>query len=242
MYVDAHCHLYAFSDDDIKKIFQELNMVVIAISDTYDASKRTQNLAKIHNNIIPCIGIHPWEIKGEDVLQAIDKLIENINDAKCIGEVGLDKRFNSENYNLQKEAFYKFVEASIKYKKPLNIHALDAWREAFEIVSSMGVKRAIFHWYSGPIDLLRKIKDSGYFITINPSVKFQKKHSMVLKESPIEIILTESDAPYNYRGLTLHPNMIPKLIDHIAKVKNLKAKYIETLIESNAERYLDWLT
>ncbi len=240
MYIDGHCHLYAFSDDEISNIFDELKIIVVAISDTYEASNRTLELSKSYSNIVPCIGLHPWEVKGDKAIQVADSLIKYLRDAKCIGEVGLDKRFNLENYEWQKEVFYRFVEASLKFKKPLNIHALDAWREAYEIVSSMGVKRAIFHWYSGPIDLLERIHDSGYFITINPSVEFQKKHGAVLREAPLEIILTESDGPYNYKGRTLHPSMIPKLIDYIAKVKNTKRKNVEEIVEANFYKYQRW--
>jgi len=238
LYIDGHCHLYAFKDNEIENILKSLNISIIAISDDKESSIRTLQIANAHNNIIPCVGIHPWNIKSIKALDDVIKIADYISQAKCIGEVGLDKRFNADNYKLQLEAFYQFVEQAVKYKKPLNIHALDAWKEAYDIVSSMGVRYAIFHWYSGPIDVLKKIYDSGYLITINPSVEFQKKHGKVLKESPIDIILTESDGPYNYRGRELHPNMIPRLVSYIAETKNLEISYVIETIKTNLNRIL----
>ena len=240
MYVDAHCHLYAFEDGEIIKIFDELDISMLAVSENIESSKRSIDLTSISEKIYPCVGLHPWEVKGEESLQEAEEIIGMHKRAKCFGEIGLDKRFNTENYEYQKEIFYKFVEASSKLKMPLNIHALDAWKEVFEIISSYGIKKAIFHWYSGPIDLLKKIEEHGYFITINPSASFQKKHGAVLRHSPTSILLTESDGPYNYKGRVLHPRMVPETVQLIADLKKIDRNELLNIIQSNFRKYLKW--
>ncbi len=236
--VDAHSHLHGFSDDEIRSIIAELDIYIVAVAENLSSSLRTLGLRKISDRIYPCIGLHPWETKGEDALNEVEEILKYANNAYCFGEIGLDKRFNTENFNVQKEVFYRFVEASLKTKKPLNIHALDAWKETLDIVSSMGVKKAIFHWYSGPTTLLPKIEDNGYFITINPSVTFQKKHGAVLKAAPLSIIITESDGPYNYKGRILNPRMIPKTLEYISETKNIEINKLEEIIMNNFKQYL----
>ncbi len=236
--VDAHSHLHDFDDKEIMGIISDLDIHIVAVSENLSSSLRTLGLRKISDRIYPCIGLHPWEANSDDALSEVDEILKHSRDTFCFGEIGLDRRFNTENFNVQKEVFYMFVEASLKTKKPLNIHALDAWEETFDIVSSMGVKKAIFHWYSGPTTLLSKIEKEGYFITINPSVTFQKKHGAVLRAAPLSIILTESDGPYNYRGRILNPRMIPLALEYISKTKNIELNKLEEVIISNFKRYL----
>lgn len=232
-YIDAHCHFYSFNKEEVDKISSLTNFIIVAVSDDLNSTIKTLNSANKIGIIVPCVGLHPWNVKSEDSLVEVDKITEKIENAQCIGEVGLDQRFNKENYNLQKEVFYKFVEIAKKSNKPINIHALDAWREAFEIVKSYNIKKAIFHWYSGPTDLLKHFEKEGYFITINPSVTFQRKHGRVLKEAPLKILLTESDGPYNYRGKILHPIDVKNLVRYIAEVKKLKEEEVIKAILTN---------
>ncbi|MGQ4891511.1 MAG: TatD family hydrolase [Candidatus Njordarchaeia archaeon] len=233
MYVDAHCHCHEFPEEEINSILRENDIILVIVSENLESSKKTISLSEKFEKVIPCIGLHPWEIKGEISIVEADKIIEQSQEIGCFGEVGLDRRFNRKNYNYQKMVFIKFVEAAKKGNKVLNIHALDAWEETIEIVHDMGVKKAIFHWYSGPVKLLEKIREYGYFITINPSVKFQKKHGAVLKNAPLDIILTESDGPYEYKGNILHPKMVPNLVNYIAEVKKLSREEVLEIIIAN---------
>jgi len=107
-----------------------------------------------------------------------------------------------------------------------------------EILRKYDVEHAIIHWFSGPIELLEEIALSGYFITINPAIRIQERHRRVLEEASIEIILTESDGPYNYRGLNLRPDMIKDLVKYIAEVKGMREEVVEERIASNFRKLI----
>ncbi|HDD56745.1 MAG TPA: hypothetical protein ENG18_01845 [Nitrososphaeria archaeon] len=102
----------------------------------------------------------------------------------------------------------------------------------------MDVRRALFHWYTGPIRLLKDIGEAGYYISINPAVKIQPKHRRILENAELEMIITESDGPYNYRGLKLKPTMISDLIEFISNIKDVDRISLEKIIERNFERLL----
>jgi TatD DNase family protein len=95
------------------------------------------------------------------------------------------------------------------------------------------IRRAIIHWYSGPKELLRDIEGAGYFITINPSVTFQEKHRIIAENASPNIVLTESDGGYVYKGKLLEPTDIPSIIKFLSKIWNEDERYVEKKIEIN---------
>ncbi len=225
MYLDAHVHLH--EDPSMKNEIP----IIIAVSDDLESSKKTLEIA---DN--PCVGIHPWQVEeaSEEDLKELERLLE---EASCIGEVGLDHRYVKDKEK-QLKFFEKFLTWSKEYDLPLNIHALDAWREVFELLLKYDVKRAYFHWYNGPLDLIEEIVGQGYFIGINAALRIQKKHAKVLERTPLKAILTESDGPYRYRGLNLRPKEIPWLVRKIAEVKGTSEENVVEEVYKNSVRWL----
>lgn len=230
--VDVHCHADEFKRERLKDFIDRLNMIIVGVGVDYKTSLKVLNYSRELNDFIPCIGVHPWYVNkvGETELK---ELIALTRDMKCIGEIGLDTRFASKTIKIQRKIFGLFLEIARENKAVLNIHSVDTWREVLELLVKHDINRAIFHWYTGPIDLLREINDAGYKISINPSVRFQKKHMKVLKEAPIEMIVTESDGPYQYRGYYLTPEMIPDTIKIIARVKGMDEEDVISAIYEN---------
>ncbi|MCY0859914.1 MAG: TatD family hydrolase [Sulfolobaceae archaeon] len=220
-YYDAHCHYYS-----LKKKYE--NFVIAAVSDDYSSSLETLSLKD--KNVLVGVAIHPWNVHREK-LEPVLKLIPK---ADFIGEVGLDYRLAQAPKDMQIEYFTKFLQES--QGKLINVHALDAWKDALDLLIKYDVKRAILHWYSGPIELLKDIEGAGYFITVNPSVTFQKKHQRVVENAPLKIILTESDGGYEYRGRLLEPIHIPEAIDFLEKIKNIEKEKILKIIEENFKK------
>lgn len=233
MLIDAHCHAYEI-EEDIPKF---TNITIIAVSDDYESSLKTIKLSIKYNNIIPCVGIHPWELKNSR-FEDIEKIRELAigNNIRFLGEVGIDRRYYNEIYEKQLIIFNKFVKLASNENMCLNIHALDAWRDVIDILKRSDVPAAIIHWYNGPLNLLKDIKDLGYYITINPAVKIQPKHKNVLRNAPLEILLTESDSPYEYRGLRLTPIMVKGALEVIAEVKGLNINEAEEIITDNFKK------
>jgi len=237
MLVDAHCHAYALREEELNEY--EPKMLIISVAEDLESSVKTVNLTEKFLNIIPFVGIHPWKV-GKIAQQEIEdalQLIEKEDEVKGIGEVGLDKLI-AETYERQKEVFKKFCELASEYDLPMNIHARAAWRDALEILRRWDVESAVLHWYSGPIELLEEVEAGGYMITVNPALKIQPKHKKVLEQASLSMILTESDGPYEYRGLKLRPNLIPDLVKFIAEVKGLTPGDVEEAVESNLRRLL----
>ena len=222
-YYDAHCHY-----SNLKKRYD--GFVIAAVSMDSPSSLETLNLRS--ESILAGVGIHPWKVH-EEKLELISSLVDK---ADFIGEVGLDYRFAKAPKELQSNYFNFFAQKASETGKLINVHALDAWRDAFNVLTRAGVKRAIFHWYSGPEDLLKDIQGAGYYITVNPSITFQQKHKRVVEKAPLDIIITESDGGYEYRGKLLEPIDIPAVIPLLAKLKGVSEDELLRVIESNFKK------
>ena len=236
MYVDMHCHCHELGLDDIQKYVNTIKLV--CVSDDLESSNKTLELAR-KTSIIPCVGIHPWEAHNYSVkhVEAIKELIKQ-NDIKCLGEIGLDKIFYPKTYEHQKEIFLEFLEIAREYNLLLNLHTAGTWREVYELLVKYDIEKAYFHWYTGPLNLIEELVSKGYFIGVNPAWKIQDKHRRVIEVVPLTNILTESDAPYKYKGLDMRPDLVVETIDYLSKVKNVDIEEAKQIVLNNFIRLL----
>lgn len=238
-YTDAHCHTYEIDSVKLDGLCKLFNFIV-SVADDAESSLKTLKLGERYKYIVPCIGIHPWSTNKEnldDELRLIEKLAST-TDLCCLGEIGLDKAFVPETFNTQLKVFRRLLEIARDYDLAVNLHAANAWKQTFEEVLRYGIRRALFHWYSGPLDILQELVARGYFISINPAVKISTRHLSVARKVPIGALLIESDGPYLYRGLNLNPEMIPETVELLAIERNIEPSELIKITESNLLRFL----
>jgi len=239
MYIDAHIHLTEFSENEIIGLLREKKYLFISVAEDINSSIENIKLGLKFEEVIPCIGIHPWNVKdiNKESLKYFKELIEKYN-IKILGEIGLDLKFHPETFDKQKEIFNFFVDLAKEYDLSINLHSPDAWRECFDILIKKDIKFVYFHWYTGPLDLLKEIESVGYLVGINIAALFQEKHRKIIEEVNINNILTESDAPYIYRGNILHPRDLNKLYNLISNIKNIPESHLQSILRRNASKLL----
>ncbi len=244
MMIDIHSHIHEFDNKELGALLNKAeNIVIVGVGDDLESSKRVIELSRSYSQIAPCVGLHPWSVKrSESIREAV--LIVKLaleNNIKCLGEVGLDTKFVPQTIELQREVFKVFLEAARDNGLFLNLHTAGTWEEVFNLLVRYDIDAANFHWYTGPKTLLKDIETHGYTISINPAVKIQKKHQEIVRVAPIEVMLTESDSPYEYRGLRLTPLMISDTIRIIANIKALGIEETAKSIWNNfVKKYLKY--
>jgi len=234
VYVDSHCHLYEFGKEEITEFIKDI--IIVAVSDDIESSRKTIEFSKKYRSIVPCIGIHPWEVGSTSLteISAIEQLIVN-HGVKCLGEVGLDRKFTPETIDKQRMFFAEFLNLAKEYGLVMNIHSVNTWREVYELLLKNDIEKAVFHWYTGPLELIDEIVSSGYFISINPAYRIQEKHRRVIEYLDLEFMVTESDGPYEYRELKLNPLMIKDTVNYIAQAKGVNEETVRNIVLRNFE-------
>ena len=141
------------------------------------------------------LGYHPLyasENKNELRLfrQSLDK-------TSYIGEIGLD--FSNEGLKTKDDQVFvleKVLQLLSKKNKIVSVHSRRAEKVLFEMLITYGIKNVIFKWYSGHLSLIPKIVD-GYYFSVNEKMTKTNSGIEIIKRIPRNLILTETDAPFN---------------------------------------------
>jgi len=233
--IDTHVHLEEVEDlpGALDRARQAGVEAIIAVGSTFQSNKRLLEICEDCKNfkIYLALGIHPSDLTPED-MQAIAGLIEeNIERIVAIGETGLDywykeARKEGPGRQLQKEAYSAQLDLAVKYNKPAIIHSRGAWRDCLDMAVEKKVKKAVFYWYSGPIDVLSDLLNQGYLISAAPSAEYSPEHREVIKNTPVEKILLETDSPVTYKPESgkyrSEPKDVARTLKAVAQIKDME--------------------
>ncbi|MBM3119326.1 MAG: TatD family deoxyribonuclease [Chloroflexi bacterium] len=205
--IDTHAHL-----DEMENLESALSKAkdagvtaIVAVGSNHESNQKTMEIClKYPSFVYPALGLHPWGLGNVESNQ-IDRTIKFIEgrttDITAIGEIGLDydKRVvKMAPKELQKEVMKRLLALAREYKKPAIIHSRYAWRDSFELVKAAGIKKAVFHWFTGFSSVLKDILDAGYFISATPAAEYHEEHRRAIKETPLDRLLLETDCPVTY--------------------------------------------
>jgi TatD DNase family protein len=193
--------------------------------------------------VYPALGIHPSEITNEYSTISLDFIEKNAHKCVSIGEIGLDYWYKEARKNKgvrekQRQIFVEQLIIAKENEKPVSIHSRGSWQDALNITKKNGSENAIFHWYSGPIDVLREILDLGYYISATPAAEYSKHHRLSLENAPIEKIVIETDAPVFNRKLqrTSEPKDLSITLKALSELKDLPTKEVAEETTKNAKK------
>jgi len=251
VYVDSHIHL---ADEAYKgrvdRIVEEARRagvkIIVANSEDLETSLRTLELAEAYPpTVLPALGVHPWcacEAEDSEVGEVSNLILKHGGRLAAVGEVGLDlayARGKQEAWDRQKKVFSLMLETAERVGLPVIAHSRRSAGEVLEVALTYRVKM-VFHWFSGEIQVLRRILDEGFYITVGPSIHYSKHIQRVAAEAPLTSILTETDGPVRYRGpfesLETTPTLIPMVVEKLAEVKGLKPDEVALQILKNCEK------
>ena len=142
------------------------------------------------------LGFHPlYASENKNELRLFSQCLDKTS---YIGEIGLD--FSNEGLKTKDDQVFvleKVLQLLSKKNKIVSVHSRRAEKVLFEMLVTYGIKNVIFHWYSGPLSLIPKIVEHGYYFSINEKMTKTNSGIEIIKRIPRNLILTETDAPFN---------------------------------------------
>ncbi len=243
-YIDAHLHLAdpAF-EGHVEQAVEDAdrNNVGYLLSNAmdFDTSIQTIVLGRHYpRKVLAAIGVHPWTATNSTdyQLERFHRLVrENLDVVKAIGEIGLDGKYTQDEAlkSRQKEVFRFFLRLAEQHELPVVVHSRQAVDEVIEVLSEFNLHKVLFHWYDGPSEKLKLIEEQGYLVSIGPALFYSRRISEIARNAPLDMILTETDAPVKYRGpfgerLT-QPSFV---VDVVQKLTEIKTVSLETVREA----------
>ncbi|MEW9094905.1 MAG: TatD family hydrolase [Clostridiaceae bacterium] len=238
MYIDAHNHLDFYGENLNKAltVINENNIKTLACSMDEESYLFARKLSEKNSLIIPAFGVHPW--RAHENYNKLESFEEYIKETSIIGEVGLDFHWvlEKERYPLQLKILKYFLEGAKKYNKVTNLHTKGAEGEILDLIRRYDLRTPIIHWYSGSLEVLKKLLDMGCYFTISVDVSYSKLTDDIVKYLPIERILTETDGPTALEwvnGEYAYPSYIKNIIKEISAIKRLSEEEIKETIYNN---------
>jgi len=237
--VDGHAHLEGLND--LTESIQEAKAAgvcgVIAVGMDIESNQKVLKIARENKGYIyPALGYHPWEIKEEEVEKNLSFIRNHVEECIALGEIGLDYKIKVKK-ELQRKVFGDLLDIALESNKPTIIHCRYSHRRAFEMVKERNITRAVFHWYSGPVNLLDKILSMEYLISATPALVYSPPHQDAIKKAPLERILLETDTPVLYQGRESRPKDVMVTLQEAARLKGLKPSIVAEQTTKNASRY-----
>ena len=237
--IDTHVHLDMIADVQgaVEKA-GALNITgIVAMGMNIGSNQKTLELAQVFPGVVlPAIGYHPWAIVEKDIEATIRFVDDHLKNCIALGEVGLDYKIKIKK-TIQQQVFEALLELAAKHDKPVNVHSRYSFERAHAMLREAGIEKAVFHWYSGPLDILDRILASGYFISATPALAYSERHRAAVERAPLNQILIETDAPEQYQGESSEPATLLKSLAELSGLKKLPEEEIARVTTRNAEAF-----
>lgn len=189
---------------------------------------------------------------------------KNIEKVSAIGETGLDyyqftldKSIGKENIEIlkemQKKSFLLHLKLAKENNLALSIHARDeigknqCVKDTVNMVAKegKGQLRGCFHSYTGNLEFLDDILNLGFYIGFNAIITYKSGEDVreILKKTPVERILFETDGPFlppqsirknkKIKEKYAKPSHVREIMEIAAKVKNVQVDELEGVTDRN---------
>ncbi len=253
--------------DQVIKRTQDEGVVCIDVGTKYETSKRAVELAEKNENIYAAIGMHPIHIKtdllklktdedegafaplGEEYDKEKYKELAKSKKVVAIGEIGLDYYYRpktksrlEEFKKLQREVFIKQLDLAEELNLPVIVHCRMAFEDIYDILTlrqAQGKKLSgVIHCFTGNWELAEKFIKLGFYIGINGIID-KLDLTEVIKNCPLDKILTETDCPYltpkEESGKRNEPIFVKYVISRIADIKGISFEEVANQTFTNAK-------
>jgi TatD DNase family protein len=178
--------------------------------------------------------------------EVFDFIRMHIKQAVAIGETGLDYwykwvRDDHEERAKQKNSFARHLQIAKEFDLPIIIHSRGAWRDCLAMTKEAGVKRALFHWYSGPVDILKQIMDEGFYVSTSPSIAYSPQSQQAMMAVELDRVLIETDSPVSYRDgeeiFVSQPSDVWRTLRSFSRLRNMEENALLDLVNGNARTF-----
>src|SRR3989344_5196777 len=268
-YIDIHSHI-SFPDFDADREevigrMKEKKVWAIDVGTDLENSRKASENATANQSVFSSAGLHPTDKENKVFDSEVYKKLFANPKVVAVGECGLDyfRGVQSKISNLppksdppqaeksrnfkerQREIFEKQIEMALELDKPLMIHCRDAYNDLLEILRSYSVKyssklRGNMHFFAGSWNEAKNFLDLGFTLSFTGVITFARDYDEVIKNAPLSMLLTETDAPYvtpvPHRGKRNEPAYVERVAQSIAKIRGEDEEAVSKTLVENATR------
>lgn len=249
MLIDSHAHL------DMREFNKDRNDVmqraddcgiehIITVGIDVESCRSAMRLSDEFGPVYATVGIHPHHVKEiDDASYDLLRAFARHKKVCALGEIGLDFFRNISPQDVQKKRFRELLALAREVKLPVVVHDRDAHDETLAILKEERAFEVggVLHCFSGDYRMAAQCFDMGFYISIPGTITFRNAHTLqeVVRRSPLERMLIETDAPFltpvPFRGKRNEPSYVRFVADSIAQLKGIDAKEVALVTTRNAQ-------
>jgi len=233
MLIDAHVHLDKYGDllDEALRQIERERIFTVATAMDVPSYLELQKIGERSELVLPTFGIHPR--RAADYVDRLPEISRYIEASPAIGEIGLDFHWvkDRSTYPAQRKVLEYFLAAAREQRKFVNLHTKGGEKEILDLLEKYDIQRAIIHWYSGPMDILRAMIQFGCCFTIGIEVHYSNHIKAIAKAVPGHLLLTETDNPGGLKWLQGEAGMPAAITNVIAALAQLRQSTPERIVE-----------
>ncbi len=252
-YFDIHSHLnFKDFEADIDAVIERLREAethTIVVGTDYESSRWAVDLAQKYEGIYACIGVHP--VDNPTRVFEREKFEELMKSPKvvAVGECGFDffHAKKEEDFERQDKLFDEQIDFALEHDKPLMIHSRSAYQELLEKLEGLkkvhGDKlRGNIHFFAGSLEEAQRFWAIGFTTSFTGVITFARDYDEVIRNAPIEMLMSETDAPYvapaPYRGKRNEPSYVSEVVKKIAEIRGEDLELVSKELVGNALRMI----
>jgi TatD DNase family protein len=204
--IDTHCHL------SFKQLASDIDGVIersiaaditswITVGTDPGQNQKAIEFARKYDNMYAAVGVHPHDAKdvSDQAIRQLKVIAQN-KKVVAIGETGLDFHYDHSPRDRQAVVFARHLELADELALPVIIHSREAFDETIDILQRRpaGVKKVVFHCFSGSPEQAKIVLDAGYYISFTGVVTFKnaKRTRQAAALVPLDRLMLETDCPY----------------------------------------------
>jgi len=253
--IDSHCHLTdSRLHDQLTDVLARANSAgvtrIVTIGTDLEDAIDAIELSRTHDNLRCAIGIHPNH-SGDAQLSDVAQLrgLQMDPSVLAIGEMGLDYHYDRVPPDHQRMIFEAQLQLARDAGKPVVIHCREAVNDTLAILKNFASIRAVFHCFTGTADEARLILDAGYLLGFTGPVTYKNNDDLraVVKLTPLDRLLVETDAPYlspePVRKIkTNEPSFVVHTAGVVAMIHGVELDEVDRATTRNTLAFYGWDT
>jgi len=241
---------------------------MINVGTNYKTSKKAVEIARTYEKgIFAAVGLHPININhtiinykrsiktnAEDVLEE-DFLFQKYKNLArsekvvAVGEIGLDYWFKPKGRRKQelfkekqKEIFLKQLNLARDVEKPVIFHCRLAHSDLLNILdeyqkAKSGRLKGVVHCFTGDFSQAEKYLEMGFYLGFN-GIIFKLDLKEIIKKTPLERILVETDCPFltppGFPEERNNPLGVKFVVEEIARIRRMDFRELIKITNQNA--------
>jgi TatD DNase family protein len=243
-WTDSHAHLYDCDTSGLEALLSGaqasgVHRVLNAATSLLSSITVISQCAG-HAALLGAVGISPFDVKNNpDSWEAQLTELALKPRIVALGETGIDATNPSyPDMNLQIKFFEKHLSLALIHNLPVIVHSRGCERKVLDICLASGIRRAVFHCYTGDTSTMKAIVDAGYHVSFSGIVTFANSPLVSLAAAaPLDSMLIETDSPYlapvPHRGKQNQPAWVVYVGKKIAEIRRMDEAEFSVALEKN---------